>query len=187
MLEEFQFYGHWLFTLGLISSHGGNLSISDGEKIIITRRDSMLGRLKAEDLVEVSLKEKTSEDRRASRELVVHRAIYLNSPARAIIHAHPPLAVALSLRANEIVPLDAEAKKVLPRIPVVEVKEAIGSEEVAAAVSPLFKEVPVVLVKGHGSFAAGPTLEAAFYATTVLEMASRIILGDYLLSDYPQS
>jgi L-fuculose-phosphate aldolase len=58
MLEEnaFAFFrdiGRDLFLRGLISSHAGNISLRIGQKICITRRGSMLGRILPDDLVEV--------------------------------------------------------------------------------------------------------------------------------------
>ncbi|HEX9976514.1 MAG TPA: hypothetical protein VGA82_04610 [Dehalococcoidales bacterium] len=40
MLEEFQRIGRDLFLSGLASSHGGNMSVRLGDRLIITRRGS---------------------------------------------------------------------------------------------------------------------------------------------------
>jgi len=45
ILSQFQTVGRDLFSQGLVSSHGGNLSIRLGDRLIITRRGSMLGNL----------------------------------------------------------------------------------------------------------------------------------------------
>ncbi|MFA6431544.1 MAG: class II aldolase/adducin family protein, partial [Candidatus Margulisiibacteriota bacterium] len=106
-IEEFRKIGRLLFQQGLVDSHSGNLSIRDGDKIYITKRDSMLGELDDESIVEVGLASGGSEDL-ASRELPVHRAIYKETGALAIVHAHPISAIAISLTDNKIVPQDAE-------------------------------------------------------------------------------
>ncbi len=52
----------------------------------------------------------------ASTELVGHRAIYRQTPALAVIHAHPPHAVALSLLEREIIPVDMEGSFHLSKV-----------------------------------------------------------------------
>ena len=46
----------------------------------------------------------------ASTEINVHRAIYLGTAAQAIVHAHPPYAIARSLMCDEIVPIDTSCR-----------------------------------------------------------------------------
>ena len=105
ILSQFQTVGRDLFTTGLVSSHSGNLSIRLGERIIITRRNSGLGCLGEHDLIETGISKNDRNTPLASIELAVHRAIYRETPALAIVHAHPPHAVALSLTETEIVPM----------------------------------------------------------------------------------
>ena len=52
MLEEFQRIGRDLFLSGLVSSHGGNMSVRMGDRVLITHRGSQLGQITAEDIVE---------------------------------------------------------------------------------------------------------------------------------------
>jgi len=104
LLSQFQTIGHDLFARGLVSSSSGNLSIKLGERIIITRRGSRLGCLEEHDLIETGLDKDDRSTPLASTELAVHRAIYRETPALAIVHAHPPHYVALSLVETEIIP-----------------------------------------------------------------------------------
>ncbi len=53
--EMFRDIGRDLYAGGLISSHGGNLSIRMGDRVVIKRRGAMLGNLKPIDLVETGL------------------------------------------------------------------------------------------------------------------------------------
>ena len=73
MLEEFQRIGRDLFVSGLVSSHGGNMSVRLGERVLIKRRGAMLGRLTERDLVETGLYEDDGGIVLASTELLVHR------------------------------------------------------------------------------------------------------------------
>jgi len=110
----------------------------------------------------------------ASSELAVHRAIYRETRARAIVHAHPPYANTLALVEKEIVPRD-EWLEVIGRVPVLgwgmEIKPGMLDDVIADAL----KEHRVVMVYGHGSFAIGQLLEEAFSFTTVLEEAAKVL------------
>ncbi|HWI54246.1 MAG TPA: class II aldolase/adducin family protein, partial [Desulfobacteria bacterium] len=97
MYREFSQIGRDLFLQGLNSSHSGNMSIRLGDRLVITRRGSMLGRLKESDLIETGLDKNDSHITLASTEIGVHRSIYKNTSALSIVHAHPVYATALSL------------------------------------------------------------------------------------------
>ncbi|MCG2675862.1 aldolase [bacterium] len=171
--EDFIRIGRELFIRGLIASHSGNLSVKRGNEILITRRGSMLGSLTEKDIVSAPLI--ADGVKAASRELVVHRAIYLATSALACVHVHPPYAIALSLIENEIVPIDEEGAFYLPKVPILAVENSIGSEVVASQLAKLFNENKIAMIKGHGSFAIGETLEEAYLKTSSLEHSCIII------------
>lgn len=143
--------------------------------MLITRRGSMLARLRPADLIETGLWEDDAGTALASSELVVHRAIYRETTALAVVHAHPPCAITLSLSREEILPLDAEGSYLLRRVPVVTAVQAIGSAEVGRLVAPLLKDYRVVMLRGHGCFAAGRSLEEAYQWVSALEASSRVV------------
>jgi L-fuculose-phosphate aldolase len=173
-LRVFRDIGRDIYVGGLTSSHGGNMSVRDGDRIVITRRGSMLGRLGDDDLVETGI-EPCAADERCSREIVVHRAIYAACGARAIVHAHPPHTVARSLAHDTIVPADSEGLYVLGEVPVVEAATTIASAEAAAVLAEALRSIPVAVLRTHGPFATGASLEEAFMHVSVLE-ASAVIL-----------
>lgn len=177
MLEEFQRIGKYLFQEGLIDSHGGNMSIIQGDKIFITRRDVMLGDLKEGDIIEVGTGP-GGNDGQASRELPTHRAIYRVTEAKAVVHAHPPNAIAISITDNKIVPQDAEGMHLFKSAAIVRAHQAIGSEEVARLLPSFLQGTNVVaVVKGHGSFAIGKDLEEAYKYTSSLENSCKVLIA----------
>lgn len=178
MLSQFQAVGQALFAQGLVSSQGGNLSVKLGKRLLITHRGSALGCIQEGDLVETGINKNSRATPLASTELEVHRCIYQNTPALAVVHAHPPYAVALSFTEKEIIPCDVEGRALLSKVPVLSasVSEKLGG--LANDIAKLLKEHRVVLVRGHGSFAASQLLEEAYYYTTVLEQSCRLL---YLL------
>ncbi len=177
MLEEFIRIGRFLFQEGLVDSHGGNMSVREGDKIFITRRDAMLGDLKEGDIVEVGM-EPGEPESQASREILTHRSIYKQNKALAIIHAHPANAIAISITDNKIVPQDSEGLYLYRSASIIRVRDAVGSEE-AARLLPSFLsgESRVAVVKGHGSFAIGATLEEAYKYTSSLENSCKILVA----------
>jgi L-fuculose-phosphate aldolase len=177
MLEEFSRIGKYLWQEGLIDSHGGNLSVRRGDRIFITRRDAMLGDLKEGDIIEVGL-EPGENDKLASRELPTHRAVYRETKAAAIVHAHPPNAIAVSITDNKIIPQDAEGLYLFRAAAIVRVHQPIGSDE-AARLLPTFLQGSSVtaVVKGHGSFAIGQDLEEAYKFTSALENSCRVLVA----------
>jgi L-fuculose-phosphate aldolase len=175
VLEQFQRIGRDLFVAGLVSSHGGNMSVRQGDRILITRRGSMLARLEERDVIEIGLDENDANVTLASTEIVVHRAIYQATSALAIVHTHPPYAIAQSLVKDEIVPVDSEGSYLLHKVPVVSAQLTAGSTEVAELLPAWLKEYDLVMLRGHGPFAIGHLLEEAYQLTSVLEMACRIV------------
>lgn len=175
MYDMFREIGRDIFLSGLISSHAGNMSVRMGDRIIITRRGSMAGRLKPSDLIETGLEKDDAMITLASSELIVHRAIYKATSALAIVHAHPPHAVALSLVDDQIVPVDSEGSYLLHRVPVVSAEKTIGSADVAGVVAPALRDHKAVVLRGHGSFVIGELLEEAYMLTSSLEFSSRIL------------
>ncbi|MCL2437947.1 MAG: class II aldolase/adducin family protein [Coriobacteriia bacterium] len=183
--NEIQELGRDLFVSGLISSHGGNVSVLDasGKHIHITRTGSALGRLRDGDVVAVGYDLPRDEaaltvDKQASIELVVHRALYHALPdTRAVVHAHSLFTTLLSLKQDSIEPLDSEAKHFIPRVPVLDVEETIASDEVAEQLPLLMRDMncPVAVIKGHGPFAVGKDLDEAWRYISILEMSSRMI------------
>ena len=186
MFEEFQRIGTYLAMTGLISSHAGNLSARMGDQLYITRRGSMLGLLREGDVIETALDQDDGHVVMASTEIVVHRAIYDATAALAIVHCHPPHAIALSLESDSIVPLDSEGSYLLHRVPVVAAEKTIGSTEVAGLVAPLLKDYKIVMVRGHGSFAIGQLMEEALMVSSTLEMSSKIIALVRTMGIHPQ-
>lgn len=175
MYEQFRDIGNDIWTGGLISSHGGNMSVRLGDRVLITRRGSMLGRLKPHDIIETALHGDDSEAALASTEIVVHRAIYQRTNGLAIVHTHSPHTILRSMIDDEIIPIDSEASYLLHKVPVHSLPRTAGSTEVADTVSEALKEYKCVCLRGHGPFAIGTVLEEAFQWVSSLEMACKIL------------
>lgn len=176
MLDQFQQFGRDLFIMGLTTSHGGNLSVRMGDRIIITRTGSMLAHLTERDLIEIGLEHDDSNIMLASSELVVHRAIYMNTSALAIVHVHPPHAVALSLvEEDAIIPIDSEGSYLLRKVPIVQTETTVGSKDVAKLAAEILSEYKIFMLRGHGCFSIGPMLEEAYQWCSSLEESCKMM------------
>ncbi len=189
MYEQFRDIGRDLFLAGLITSHGGNMSVRLGDRIVITRRGAMLGRLGPEDLVETGLEADDAMVTLASTELVVHRAIYRVTSALAVVHTHPVHATALSLVADAVVPVDSEGSYLLHRVPVVSTAETVGSDAAARLLPAALRGHKIALLRGHGAFAVGELLEEAYMVSSTLEASAHILylvraLGEDRVREY---
>lgn len=175
MIDQFIKIGKDLFQAGIISSHGGNLSVRLGDRVLITRRGSMLNHLEEKDIIETGLNTNDSGILLASSEVGVHRAIYRNTTALAIVHAHPPYATVLSLTRDEIIPIDSEGSYLLKRVPVLTTEHTVGSAEVEKLAPEALQNYKIMMLRGHGSFATGQYLEEAFQWTSSLEESSKMV------------
>lgn len=146
-----------------------------GENITITRRNCRLGCIQENDLIETKVSKNERCTPLASIELPVHRAIYKETNALAIVHAHPPHAIVLSLIQEEIKPVDSEGVSMLGRIPVLGIGMEVKPGSLANLIAESLKENNIVMVRGHGSFAKGQLLEDAYDLTTRLEDSALII------------
>jgi len=176
LFRQFKEFGRDLFLRGLISSHAGNMSARIGNRIHITGRGAMLGRLERGDIVSIDI---GSDDRDAARgpssEAPVHRAIYRETGALAIVHAHPPYATLLSITEDLLIPVDWEGSYFFKKIPVLMPGKRGGKKDAADMIGKGMKDHKAILVRGHGSFARGDTLEEAYMLTSSLEASAFFI------------
>jgi L-fuculose-phosphate aldolase len=172
--EQFQTVGRDLFARGLVSSNSGNLSIRLGDNVIITRRGCMLNCVSENDLIETGVYKNNRATPLASTDLNIHRAIYRETQALAVVHAHPPHAVALSMTDKEIVP-GVEDFSLIGTVPVVGWSDELEKECLADIVARALQQHRIIMVHNHGSFAIGQLLDEAYNLTTALEHSSQVL------------
>ena len=180
--EEIAQFGKKIVSSGLTSSRFGNISILRDGRIFITATGSMLDELDSSTVIDVDLKQPCEDDKMASIETCVHRAIYLGTGNTAIIHTHSPYAVALSmLEAETIEPVDSEGVLLLGEMPII--KGRLGTDMLARAASLALKSHKACIARGHGVFAAGKSLRDAYTAACMAEHSSQV---RYLVRCYPE-
>lgn len=174
MWQEISKFGKKLVQYGFVNSHFGNISVRVGNKILITRSGSMLDELNKNSFVEVAVDKPGKSDKIASMETPVHREIYKQTPALAVIHAHCPFAVVLSMvmKKNKIKPDDVESKYFLKEIPII--AGMSGSPELAADSANALKNHRAIIVKDHGVITVGKNIEEAYTHICIVEHSCKL-------------
>lgn len=167
---EFERIGKRLFAEHLVGGNFGNMSVRTSDDGFLIKRTGAYMDV-AWEPVFVPLT--GDAPREASSEYRVHREVYSRTPYRAIVHAHPPAAIAASLVLDRIVPEDSEGRMLCPVIPIV--TGAPGSQEIADNVAAALVRSNLVMVRGHGSFAAGKSLDEAYLYTSLAEHSCRVL------------
>jgi len=163
--------GRRLFAEHLVGGNFGNMSLRTGDGYFITKTGSYLD-ADPEQIVLMPLNGRVTPG--ASSEWRVHTAVYNASEHQAIVHAHPPYTVALSLLADsEITTIDSEGHLLAPTIAVVE--GACGSQKLADVVAEGLASANIVIAKGHGTFAAGRDLDQAYLYTSLAEHCCKVL------------
>ena len=168
----------------LIGGGEGNVSARLGpDRFLVTPAGAAKRSLGPRDLVVVDATgAKVRGAGRASSELRMHLAAYAARPdARAVVHAHPLSAVALTVAGlpppNDVMP---EASVVLGRVAVAPFATP-GTDEVPRALAPLWARHDVLLLERHGALALGATLAQALDRIETLERVARVALLARLL------
>lgn len=173
--------GRRLVDAGLSPGSSGNVSVLDGDRILISGTGSALGRLSEADLAHVGLDGTHLGGARASKETPLHVAFYRRD-ARfgAVVHLHSPHAVALACLEpwaahNAVPPLTPYFVMRVGQTPLLPYRHpgdpALG-DDLLAAPWPL----RAALLASHGAVVAGADLDEAVDRATELEEACRIAL-----------
>src|SRR5579864_8490508 len=119
MKDELITASRYLLQLDLAEFRGGNLSMRVGDDVLITRRRSTKAVPSHEDIIRTSLLTDDETASLASSALEVHRAIYLRTDAKVVVHAHPQMLGTLSFFMDSIKPVDENGLLIAgPEIPV---------------------------------------------------------------------
>ena len=179
-----------LYTLGLVTSTGGNISARDphhSKEIWITAGSTFKGELTREMVIRIDLEGELldpSSPYRVSSEKYVHTEIFKDRPEiNAVIHTHAPLATTMALSGLEFLPISFEAAHLGP----VQIAEfmAPGTLELGQATAEAIRGGFAVIMQNHGLVTAGSSLRSATDATLVVEQTAKKILACNTLGIQP--
>ena len=166
-------YYRWLRRYGYNDSHSGNASVRQGEGFWVTPTGSCADTLRAHELLWCPLDGDPPPG--ASLDAPLHRAVYRRNPqAGAVLHSHGPHSIAMTLEGGDFAPLDFEGQYHFPRVPVLSIPYERYVAEAPAAVAEVLAGQRIAVVRGHGVYAQGETLDLAYKWTCSLESSARI-------------
>ena len=172
-------YSRKIHAQGLVSATDGNLSVRlDQNHVLITPSSIRKEDMTSEAPVIVGMDgELIRGDKRPSTEVKVHIEAYNRRPdVRAVIHAHPPKAVAFTIAGADLnTCVLPEVVITLGDVPVAPYA-APSTDELPASMSRLITDCDVVMLERHGSVTVGPTLNDAFKKLEKLEHNAAILI-----------
>ena len=176
--------------LGFMACTAGNSSVMlHREPLLIAMSPSGVDKTRLTPdsfiLVDAAGKSPTGDARKPSDETLLHVALYLHAGCSAVMHGHPPHAVALSLDADSALNFRGiEMQKAFAgttthergcRLPVIDNSQDMA-ELAARAIAARNPEMPAVLVRGHGVYAWGRSPAEAGRHLEAVEWLSRVLL-----------
>ena len=159
---------------GLVLGTAGNVSERDGDHVAITPTGARLAELGAGDITVVDRTGAHVEGALApTSELALHLAIYDRYEAGAVVHAHPPMATALSCVIDEL-PLVHYGMLAFGGAVRVAPYATFGSDELAEQTVAALDGRNAALMANHGMVAFAADLTTAVDNTLLLEWACEV-------------
>lgn len=175
--EQLVAYYRALRRHGLNDSHSGNASVRTDQDVWVTPRGAPAERLTAAELIACRLPETIGEN--ASLDARLHLAVYRENPeAGAVLHAHCPHAIALTLNGRPFVPVDQEGRFYFGEVPVVSLEGCdywkAHRDQAPTRIARVLASHPACILRGHGVYARGESLDEAYKWLCSLEHSGRI-------------
>lgn len=181
-----------LHARNMLAAADGNVSFRvHDDEIWITPTGLNKGFIEVKDLAVITLDNRVLRGN-PSGERLMHLEVYRRCPqARAVVHAHPPTAIAWSVARPELTELPAnslsEVILAVGRVPIAPYARP-GTARMGEVLAPFLPESRVMILARHGALSWGESLDEAYNGMERLEHVSQILknasdLGG--LSDLP--
>jgi L-fuculose-phosphate aldolase len=203
------------------NTHSGNISIRDSkdpDTFYITSSGSQVGALIPDDIVPLSFTGVSWGDARASSESTIHRQILMNPGVNCVLHAHYISTTSTSFDTREqeicliyqgkdekgreeftLVPVDLYGANIIKSVNVASYLAPVGSAEMEERIPKYLEKDKMTIVRGHGPFARGQSVEQVLQELSILENSATMLLylrrrgielrqiQEQLLADGPQA
>ena len=169
--------GRRLYAKGLIAGYEGNISVRNGDKVLITPSGVCKGFLNSLDMIELDLDgRQVSGTGKASSETKMHLKVYRHRPeVRAVVHAHPPTATGFACSGRGLdQSLTAETVLLMGTIPLVPYGTP-STEELPDNLDG-YLGYNAMLLANHGALTMGTTLDDAYFFMEQVEHYAKISL-----------
>ena len=164
----------------MLAACDGNISYRcDDDTILITPSGKPKFLLEEKDIAVIDINGRVVEGKPSS-EMQMHLEVYrMRADARAVIHAHPPTAVAYSIAYPEAeeIPGKSFSELILAvgRLPIIPFQMP-GSPEMGTALYPYVENSKVMVLARHGAISFGEDLVEAYNGMERLEHSCEILL-----------
>lgn len=175
-----------LYSRGLIAASDGNISIRLApDQVLMTPSGQAKARMEPAELVAIDMQGapvSAEAKQQPSTETPLHLEAYRQRPdVNAVIHAHPPYALALTVAGrnlpSNVLPEVAMTLGEVPTLPYAQP----SSEQGAPAIQEAIRDHDALLLKNHGSLTVGSTLEWALVALERVEAVAQVFFLAELL------
>lgn len=168
---------HRLYRQGMIAAGDGNVSVRlDPERVLVTPSGFHKGFIKPEDLIVTDVHGKRLKGaHKPSSEFLMHELCYVERPdVGAVVHAHPPLTVALALAGVSLAQcVLSETCLVLGPI-LTAPYSTPTTDEVPRILRPYLRQANAVVMDRHGAITVGRDLDEAYNRMEAMEHAAKI-------------
>ena len=170
--------GKLAYSRNYIVGADGNISarMKDGS-ILITPAGAMKGFLEPQHLAHIDMAGKVLDGGpQASTEKAIHLVVYAERPEmRAVVHAHPPHAVAMSIAGIDLQqPFIPEIIVTIGGIPTAPFGVP-GTDELPESIRAIVRCSDTVVMKNHGSLTMGTNLLDAYKKLDMVEHTAKIL------------
>ena len=185
--------GRLMYEKGYVDGTAGNISVRLAEdRVLVSPSGLATGFLTPEQLIVVNLSGKRVDEAteanvtlRPTSESAMHLECYRQrSDIKAVVHAHPPTAVALTLARYDfqqcVIPEMVVMLGLVPTAPY----STPASEENSEAVRALIREHDVIMLSNHGSLTAAKSLWDAYLMLESLEHNATILHRALLVTEH---
>ncbi len=166
-----------MYRQGFIAAADGNVSVRLGrDRVLVTPSGLHKGYLEPLDVVVTDLRgRKLGGRRQPTSEFLLHEAVYAERPdVTAVVHAHPPITVALALAGVSLAQcILSETCLVLGAI-LVAPYSTPTTEEVPRVLKPYNRQTKAIVMDRHGAITLGRHLEEAYNRLEAMEHAAKI-------------
>jgi L-fuculose-phosphate aldolase len=197
--SRFQAVGTALMRVDANNTHSGNMSArdeNDPDLFHVTASGAQCGALTPRDIVPLRFSGVSWGDARASSESNIHRRVLELPGVGACVHSHPVAGTLVSFDSPEkplflihpghdaapgaaafFQPVDFFGAALIGAVPVGAFVKPVGSAEMEVRIPDYLRGAAVTIVKGHGPFARGRSLEECLRALSVLENSARLAVA----------
>src|ERR1700721_229320 len=161
-------------SLGINQGTSGNISLRDGDGMLITPTSVPSDTMTPDQIVFMKLDSEPGAGQRPSSEWRFHRDILKARPeVNAVVHAHPPFSTMLAIMGMEIPPVHymiaCAGGDTIPCAPYA----TFGTEELSRHAVAALEDRSACLLAHHGMIAIGTSLAKAMWLAVEVEALAR--------------